>query len=54
MPTHGVVMEVWNNVKGENVKEVAEVSGRRVADSVYLKERIDDCASGRDQFAARR
>lgn len=53
LPSHGVVMEVWNDVKGENVKEVAEVSSRRAADSVYLKERIDDCASGRDQFAAR-
>ena len=53
LPSHGVVMEVWNDVKGEHVKEVAEVSSRRAADSVYLKERIDDCASGRDQFAAR-
>ncbi len=53
LPAHGVVMEVWDNVRGENVKEVADVSGRRAADSVYLKDRIDDCASGRDQFAAR-
>lgn len=53
LPGHGVVMEVWDNVRGEQVKEVADVSNRRAADSVYLKDRIDDCASGRDQFAAR-
>ena len=53
VPAHGVVVEVWDDVKGDNVKEVADVSGRRAADSVYLKETIDDCASGRDQFAAR-
>ena len=53
LPTHGVVMEVWDNVMGEKVKEVAEVSGERPADSVYVKEKIDDFSSGRDQFAAR-
>ena len=36
VPAHGVVVEVWDDVKGDNVKEVADVSGRRAADSVYL------------------
>ena len=53
LPDYGVVMEVWNYVKGEKVKEVSDVSNRRPADSVYLKARIDDFALGKDHFAAR-
>ncbi len=53
LPDHGVVMELWNNVQGEKVKEVGDVSNRRPADSVYVKSRIDDFALGKDHFAAR-
>ncbi len=53
LPRYGVVLEVWDNVQGEKVKEVAEVSHRRPANSVYIKNRIDDCATGKDHFAAR-
>ena len=53
LPGCGVVLEVWDNVKGEKIKEVAEVSGERPADSVYVKERIDDFSFGKDDFAAR-
>ncbi len=53
LQNYGVVMEIWDNVKGEKVKEVAEVSRQRPADSVYIKKCIDDVATGKDHFAAR-
>lgn len=53
IPSHGVVKEVWDNVQGDKVKEVAEISRVRPANSVYIKANIDDFATGKDHFAAR-
>lgn len=53
MPNHGVLMEVWDNVKIGRMEEFMAVMKKRPAKGVYIKESIDENASGVDHFGAR-
>ena len=53
MPNHGVLMEVWDNVKIGRMEEFLAEMGKRPAKTVYIKESIDENASGVDHFGAR-
>lgn len=52
-PRHGVVMEIWENLKGGRVADMLETANTRPAQAVYIRDRIDEYAFGMDAFGAR-
>ena len=53
VPQSGVVVEYWENVKGGKVADLADVSSKRAANAVFIKETIDEGPSGKDNFGLR-
>ena len=53
VPQSGVVVEYWENVKGGKVTDLADVSSKRAANAVFIKETIDEAPSGKDNFGLR-
>lgn len=53
LPEHGVVMEVWENIKGGQVADLVQTADKRGPNAVYIKGKIDEKAFGLDNFGAR-
>ena len=53
LPKHGVVMEVWDNVKTGKVAELLTAAAKRPANAIYIRDGIDEHGAGKDNFGAR-
>lgn len=53
LPRHGVLVEVWDKVKIGSVDELLKAIASGPAKDVYIKDNIDENASGADYFGLR-
>ncbi len=53
LPKNGVVMEVWENIKGRNIADLVAAADTRQPNAIYVKSKIDEIAFGLDHFGAR-
>lgn len=52
-PKHGIVMELWENIKTGKVSELVNASQKQKPHAIYVCNKIDQPASGKDNFGIR-